>query len=60
MSNKGASKDSKGMYGFDPSGLERAAAAAKYLDSSTNAKNAFELATKKEETLQLETKKALK
>lgn len=26
MSNEGASKESKGMYGFDPSGLERAAA----------------------------------
>jgi ATPase family AAA domain-containing protein 3A/B len=51
MSNKneGASKESRGMYGFDPSGLERAATAAKYLDSSPNAKNAFELATKEEE-----------
>lgn len=48
------------MYGFDPSGLERAAAAAKYLDSSTNSKNAFDLATKKEETLQIEAKNALK
>lgn len=26
MSSEGASKESKGMYGFDPSGLERAAA----------------------------------
>jgi hypothetical protein len=26
MSGEGASKESKGMYGFDPSGLERAAA----------------------------------
>jgi ATPase family AAA domain-containing protein 3A/B len=60
MSNAGASKETKGMYGFDPSGLERAAAAAKYLDNSQNSKNAFELATKKEETLQLETKKAIK
>lgn len=60
MSKDGASKNSKGMYGFDPSGLERAAAAAKYLDQSSNSKNAFELATKKEETMQLETKKALK
>ena len=25
MSGAGASKESKGMYGFDPSGLERAA-----------------------------------
>ena len=26
MSNEGASKESKGMYGFDPTGLERGAA----------------------------------
>lgn len=60
MSKEGASKESKGMYGFDSSSLERAAAAAKYLDSSVNSKSAFELATKKEETLQLEAKKAIK
>ena len=51
MSNKkeGASKESRGMYGFDPSGLERAAEAAKYLDSSPHASKAFELALKEEE-----------
>ncbi len=55
-------KDQQGYYGFDPSGLERAAAvisivlliyflqAAKYLDQSSNSKQAFELALKKEET----------
>lgn len=60
MSNKGASKESKGMYGFDPSGLQSAAEAAKYLDNSSNAKNAFDISLKKEETKQLENKKQLK
>ena len=27
-----SSKDSKGMYGFDPSGLERAAAVIKFIN----------------------------
>lgn len=56
----GASKESKGMYGFDPSGLERAAKAAKYLDQSANAKNAFELALKEEELRILKEKKQIK
>lgn len=43
-------KEGQGYYGFDPSGLERAAQAAKYLDSSANAKEAFDLALKKEST----------
>lgn len=43
-------------YGFDSSGLEKAAAAAKYLDSSQNSKAAFDISLKKEETKQLETK----
>lgn len=47
---KSASRDSKGMYGFDPTGLERAAKAAKLLDSSPNAKQAFDIAMKEEET----------
>jgi len=41
-----ASKKSAGAFGFDPSGLERAAKAAKDIDSSPNAKLAFELAVK--------------
>ena len=45
----GASRESKGMYGFDPSGLERAAKAAGILDKSKNAKEAFTLALKEEE-----------
>jgi ATPase family AAA domain-containing protein 3A/B len=51
MSDKkdGASKESRGMYGFDPSGLERAAEAAKYLDSSPNSQKAFDLALKESE-----------
>ncbi len=55
-----SSKDSKGMYGFDPSGLERAAAAAKFLDQSDNAKNAFDLAVKREETTKLDLEKKIK
>ena len=58
-------KDQQSYYGFDPSGLERAATvlliflilkfqAAKYLDQSKNAKDAFDLAVKKEQTKQLE------
>jgi len=46
--------DSKHYYGFDSTGLEKAAAAAKYLDNSQNAKEAFDLALKKEGTRQLE------
>jgi ATPase family AAA domain-containing protein 3A/B len=41
-------------YSFDPSGLERAAAAAKELDKSRNAKEAFGLAKGQEKTKQLE------
>ena len=59
MSNnqgKGAKGDKAGSnyYGFDSTGLEKAAAAAKYLDGSSNAKSAFDLALKNEETKQLE------
>jgi hypothetical protein len=40
--NKKGDKDGKGhYYGFDSSGLEKAATAAKYLDQSNNAKEAF-------------------
>jgi hypothetical protein len=60
MSDKRASKESRGMYGFDSSGLEKAALAAKLLDESPNAKNAFELSIKREETAQLEHKKNLR
>jgi hypothetical protein len=55
-----ASKDSKGMYGFDASGLERAAKAAKILDESPNAKQAFDLASKREEALLMEHKAKLR
>jgi hypothetical protein len=55
-----ASKDSKGMYGFDASGLERAARAAKFLDESPNAKEAFDLATKREENIKLEHRAKIK
>jgi len=37
-------------YRFDSTGMEKAAAAAKYLDNSPNAENAFKLSVMKEET----------
>jgi ATPase family AAA domain-containing protein 3A/B len=49
-----ASSKSQGAYGFDPSGLERAAKAAKELDGSPNAKNAFELSLRQEEVKKAE------
>jgi hypothetical protein len=54
------SKDSKGMYGFDATGLERAAKAAKLLDDSPNSKEAYDLARRREETIGLEHKTKLK
>ena len=42
------------MHGFDPSALERAAKAAKELDSSRNAKEALRLITLQEQTKQKE------
>jgi len=55
-----ASKKTSGAYGFDPSGLERAAKAAKELDSSPNSKEAFELSVKQEETKKAEMETRLK
>ncbi|TYZ61434.1 hypothetical protein PybrP1_011952 [[Pythium] brassicae (nom. inval.)] len=43
-----------GGYSFDPSGLERAAKAARELESSRHAKEAFQIATETERTKQLE------
>ncbi len=61
MSNdEGASKDSKGMYGFDPTGLERAAKAARLLDQSPNSKQAFELALKEEDVKKVKEQRRLK
>lgn len=61
MSNdEGASKESKGMYGFDPTGLERAAKAARLLDQSPNSKQAFELALKEEDVKKLKEQRRLK
>eukprot|EP00826_Nyctotherus_ovalis_P057668 TRINITY_DN7893_c0_g6_i4.p1 TRINITY_DN7893_c0_g6~~TRINITY_DN7893_c0_g6_i4.p1 ORF type:complete len:592 (+),score=209.19 TRINITY_DN7893_c0_g6_i4:1037-2812(+) len=53
-------KKVKHVYGFDSSALEKAAQAAKYLDSSPNAKEAFLITQKKEDTKQLERKENLK
>lgn len=44
-------------YGFDSSGLEKAAVAAKYLDASDNAKAAFDIAKAKEATSKAEFEK---
>jgi len=52
--DKGKGKGGGNFYGFDASGLENAAKAAKYLDTSANAKEAIDLALKKESTKQLE------
>jgi ATPase family AAA domain-containing protein 3A/B len=48
------------MSGFDPTGLERAAKAAKELDKSRNAKYAFELAKHEEQSKQAESKAKMK
>lgn len=48
-----AEKKVKHVYGFDSQPLEKAAQAAKYLDASPNAKEAFIITQKKEETEQL-------
>ena len=57
---RGASKESKGMYGFDPTGLERAAKAAQILDKSKNAKEAFTLSLKQEEIKLIQEQKYLR
>ncbi|CAG9321361.1 unnamed protein product [Blepharisma stoltei] len=54
------SRDTKGAYGFDSSGLERAAKAAKELDKSSNAKQAFEITIKQEETKKAEAEASMK
>jgi hypothetical protein len=61
MSDKkeGASVDGR-KYGFDPTGFEKAAEAAKYLDSSPNAEKAFKLALKEEELKIIKENKAIK
>lgn len=44
--NRQTDAKGKSYYGFDSTGLEKAAAAAKYLDESKNSGKAFELANK--------------
>ncbi|XP_070560547.1 ATPase family AAA domain-containing protein 3-A-like [Ptychodera flava] len=56
----GGDEKKKVWQGFDPTGLERAAAAARELDKSANAKEALGLALKQEETKHLEEKKQIK
>lgn len=52
-------KDNTGYY-FDASGFERAAQAAKELDSSSNAREAIELSRQREKTLQMEHEAGIK
>ena len=55
MNNRGNQQnEQRHSYNFDSSNLEKAAQAAKYLDGSKNAKEAFELSASKEKTRQLE------
>ena len=49
----GASESIEGIYGFDPTELEKVVKAANVLDKSPNAKEAFELANQEEKTKQL-------
>jgi ATPase family AAA domain-containing protein 3A/B len=55
-----ASGKSKGAFGFDPVGLERAAAAAKDLDKSPNAQKAFDLLVKQEDVKSQEVQASIK
>jgi len=59
-SESSKSSGDKSGFGFDPSGLERAAKAARELDASSNAKEAFQLAKGQEHTKQLEQQAAMK
>ena len=58
--NDKAEKDFKSIYGFDPTGLERAAKALKELDNSPNATKAFEIVLKEEEYKSIQEKNKLK
>lgn len=57
---QGVSQKSQGAFGFDPVGLERAAKAAKDLDSSPHAKDAFMMAMKQEETKKVQSQAQIK
>ncbi|KAJ8395142.1 hypothetical protein AAFF_G00035980, partial [Aldrovandia affinis] len=56
----GGDKPKDKWSNFDPTGLERAAKAAKELDKSRNAKEALQLARMQEQTLQMEHESKLK
>ncbi|KAI8500177.1 ATPase AAA domain-containing protein 3 [Branchiostoma belcheri] len=59
-SSEGGGGGGGGGWKFDPTGLERAATAARELDKSVNAKEALQLARMQEETKQLEQQKEIK
>ena len=61
LNEKDEKKNSGGSgYSFDPSGLERAAKAARELENSKHAKEAFQLAREGEKTKQMEQQSEIK
>ncbi|CAH8439418.1 unnamed protein product [Schistosoma turkestanicum] len=60
LQEKKQSKDTASAYRFDSSALERAAKAARELESSKHAKEAFDLSQKHEQTLQMEYQSKMK
>ncbi|VDP84237.1 unnamed protein product [Schistosoma mattheei] len=60
LQDKKQSKDTASAYRFDSAALERAAKAAKELESSKHAKEAFDLSQKHEQTLQMEYQSKMK
>ncbi|KAH8853284.1 ATPase family AAA domain-containing protein 3-B [Schistosoma japonicum] len=60
LQDKKHSKDTSSAYRFDSAALERAAKAARELESSKHAKEAFDLSQKHEQTLQMEYQSKMK
>ncbi|CAI2724707.1 unnamed protein product [Schistosoma spindalis] len=60
LQDKKQSKDTASAYRFDSAALERAAKAARELESSKHAKEAFDLSQKHEQTLQMEYQSKMK
>ncbi|KAK4472549.1 hypothetical protein MN116_003791 [Schistosoma mekongi] len=60
LKDKKRSEDASSAYRFDSAALERAAKAARELESSKHAKEAFDLSQKHEQTLQMEYQSKMK
>ncbi|CAH8455329.1 unnamed protein product [Schistosoma rodhaini] len=60
LQDRKQSKDTASAYRFDSAALERAAKAARELESSKHAKEAFDLSQKHEQTLQMEYQSKMK